>query len=284
MQRLLIGWILFGLSLGFTTQSWAGAESQEFVLQNAVVATANGASMPVTKYTTVALDVTIATTATVTFEGSVSGDAWTSIACTAINTGVTTTAPTATGLYQCNVAGLSAFRARVSSWTAGAVTVYARATTAETDGIFALLASVFDSVNTALRVTLATLISGEDQTNNLLMTSGGVVRQTQILGTGGVPSTATDATTTPQILPTGRKTFTGRITCTGACVQTQKIYGTWRSTADNTLDDLVCTIVLNKATADQASCIPTETNFSYWYVTTTLTSGTTPLAGIFVQY
>lgn len=128
------------------------------------------------------------------------------------------------------------------------------------------------------------LFSGEDQTNNLLMTSGGVVRQTQILGTGGVPSTATDATTTPQILPTGRKTFTGRITCTGTCIQTQKIYGTWRSTADATLDDLVCTIVLNKATADQASCIPTETNFSYWYVVTTLTSGTTPLAGVFAQY
>jgi hypothetical protein len=128
------------------------------------------------------------------------------------------------------------------------------------------------------------LISGEDQANNLLMTSGGVVRQTQILGTGGVPSTATDATTTPQILPTGNKTFTGRITCTGTCVQTQKIYGTWRSTADNTLDDLICTITLNKSTADQASCQPTSVNYSYWYVTTSLTSGTTPLSGIFVQY
>jgi len=133
-------------------------------------------------------------------------------------------------------------------------------------------------------VALTTLLACEDKLNHLCLTSGGVVRQTQILGTGGVPSTATDTTTMPQILPTGRKTFTGRVTCTGTCVQTQKIYGTWRSTADNTLDDLVCTIVLNKATADQASCIPTETNFSYWYVTTTLTSGTTPLAGIFVQY
>jgi hypothetical protein len=43
-----------------------------------------------------------------------------------------------------------------------------------------------------LRMTLGTLISGEDQTNNLLMTSGGVVRQTQILGTGGIPTTASD--------------------------------------------------------------------------------------------
>ena len=134
------------------------------------------------------------------------------------------------------------------------------------------------------RVTLGTLIAGEDTTNNLLMTSGGLVRQTQILGTGGIPSTATDATTTPQVLPTGTKTFTGRITCTGTCVQTQKIYGTWRSTADATKDDLVCTITLNASTSDQASCAGVRSNYSYWYVATTLTSGTTPLAGIFVQF
>lgn len=141
----------------------------------------------------------------------------------------------------------------------------------------------FDLSNNAM-VSLGTLISCEDQTNNLCMTSGGVVRQTQILGTGGVPSTATDATSTPQIIPTGRKTFTGRVTCTGTCVQTQAIYGTWRSTADATKDTLVCTIYLNASTSDQASCAPTETNFSYWYVVTTATSGTTPLAGIFAQY
>ena len=134
------------------------------------------------------------------------------------------------------------------------------------------------------RVTLGTLIAGEDTTNNLLMTSGGLVRQTQILGTGGIPSTATDSTTTPQVLPTGTKTFTGRITCTGTCVQTQKIYGTWRSTADATKDDLVCTITLNASTSDQASCAGVRSNYSYWYVATTLTSGTTPLAGIFVQF
>lgn len=278
MIRSLLLWVLVGIGLLSATPSWAGAEYQEFVLQNAVVATANGASMPVTKYTTVALDVTIATTATVTFEGSVSGAAWTSVYCVDAAFRATSTTATATGLYQCNVAGLNAFRARVSAWTSGAVTVYARATTApsQTGGLV-------DAAGNGT-VTLGTLFSGEDQTNNLLMTSGGVVRQTQILGTGGVPSTATDATTTPQILPTGRKTFTGRVTCTGTCVQTQKIYGTWRSTADNTLDDLICTIVLNKATADQASCPPTETNFSYWYVTTSLTSGTTPLSGVFVQY
>lgn len=135
-----------------------------------------------------------------------------------------------------------------------------------------------------LRVDPGVLV-GADQTNNLVQTSGGVVRTTQILGTGGVPSTATDATTTPQIVPTGNKTFTGRVTCSGGtCGQTQKIYGTWRNTADATKDDLICTITLNASTSDQASCSGIYQNWLYYYVVTTATSGTTPLAGVFVQF
>lgn len=138
------------------------------------------------------------------------------------------------------------------------------------------------------RETLGTLLSGENQgtsqATSFIATSGAVVQFVQILGTGGVPSTATDATTTPIAINTGRKTFTGRITCTGTCVQTQKIYGTWRNTADNTVDNLICTITLNATTSDQASCANINLNFSYYYVTTTATSGTTPLAGVFVQY
>ena len=174
------------------------------------------------------------------------------------------------------------------AWLLYVPTVYAAGPVSSTAAAPTLTEATANSFSGDLsgntRSTLGTLLAGEDQDNTLFMTSGGVVRQTQLLGTGGVPSTATDATNTPIALPTGHKTFTGRVTCTGTCVQTQKIYGTWRSTADATLDDLVCTITLNKSTADQASCIPTETNFSYWYVVTSLTSGTTPLAGIFVQY
>jgi len=282
MQRLLIGWILFGLSLGFTGQSWAGAEYQEFVLQNAVVATANGASMPVTKYTTVALDVTIATTATVTFEGSVSGDAWTSIACTAINTGVTTTAPTATGLYQCNVAGLSAFRARVSSWTAGAVTVYARATTAETGGIFAFLASVFDYVNTALRVTLATLISGEDPTNNLLMTSGGVARMTTF-------SSVTSATTSSvSAVPMGAKTFVAQIinATSETKAATLTIYGNLISSTTGGIALCIITLPSTATTLQlQDSCPITSVNFLYYFYTATVyTSASSAPLTVYASY
>ena len=52
-----------------------------------------------------------------------------------------------------------------------------------------------------LRVTMGTLLSGEDQTNNLIMTGWGAAKVTQLVGTGGVPSTAGDATGSANLLP-----------------------------------------------------------------------------------
>lgn len=115
------------------TPTWALEEFKPLTtLQDAAVATGNGTALDVALYNSVALEVTIATTATVTFEGTVDGSTWASTVCTSIaNTSATlVTSATATGTYQCNVAGLSKFRARISSWTSGAVTVKARATTA----------------------------------------------------------------------------------------------------------------------------------------------------------
>lgn len=133
------------------------------------------------------------------------------------------------------------------------------------------------------RFTMGTLLSGENQDSDLLMTSGGAVRLTQILGTGGVPSTATDATSATSILPVGTKTLMGVVTCTGTCVQTQKIYGTWLNTASGTNSELLCTLTLSDTTNAHASCNVTS-NWSYYFVVTTLTSGTTPLAGVFAMY
>ena len=136
------------------------------------------------------------------------------------------------------------------------------------------------------RVTLGTLLSGEDQTNNLLMTSGGSTRITQLVGTGGVPSTATDATTTATILPTGRKTFHGLVTCTGTCVQIQKIYGAQESSATVAKSVLVC--ILNPgasvATTTATDWCTTDLPFSYWFVVTSSTSGTTPLSAVMAMY
>ena len=133
----------------------------------------------------------------------------------------------------------------------------------------------------SMKVTLGTTISGEDQTNDLIKTSGGAVRSTQLVGTGGVPSTASDTTTAATTLPTGKKTFFGTVTCTGTCTQTQKIYGDWNNDAASGV--LVCTITMSATTTAFDWCV-TDLNFSYWYVITTNSGGTTPLAGLFVQY
>lgn len=133
------------------------------------------------------------------------------------------------------------------------------------------------------RVTLGTLLSGEDQTNNLLMTSGGAVRVTQLVGTGGIPSTASDATGTAMALPVGKKTFHGIVTCTGTCVQTQKIYGAYESSATVAKSVLVCTLAMSASTTAIDYCI-VDVPFLYWFPVTSLTSGTTPLAGLFAMY
>ena len=140
----------------------------------------------------------------------------------------------------------------------------------------------FDLAGNA-RVTLGTLLSGEDQTNNLMMVSGGNTRITQLVGTGGVPSTASDATTTATILPVGKKTFHSVVTCTGTCVQTQKIYGAFESSATVAKSTLVCTLTNNASTTATDWCA-TDLAYSYWFVVTSATSGTTPLAGLFAMY
>ena len=134
-----------------------------------------------------------------------------------------------------------------------------------------------------LRVTLGTLFSGEDQANNLLMTSGGAVRSLQIVGTGGIPSTATNATSAIFTLPTGQKTFHGVITCTGTCIQTQIVYGTSLNSAVVATSIAVCTINLNLATTDSDTCT-VSTDWLYHFVVTSATSGTTPLASLIAQY
>jgi len=118
-----------------------------------------------------------------------------------------------------------------------------------------------------LRVTLGTLISGEEQTNNLLQTSGGVVRQTT------VESQITDTTSAAVAVPTGSKTFMGVLTGAGAIAQTMKLYGAFSSTASNGV--LLCTLTLTGTTATSDACPVVTANFSYYYVITTASSGLT---------
>lgn len=116
--------------------SWALEDFQAVTLHSSAISTGNGTAIDVANFTSVALTVTISATATVTFEGSADGATWASRACVSIasTSGTGVTAATATGTYQCNVAGLAQFRARVSSFGSGTITVHARATTATLGG------------------------------------------------------------------------------------------------------------------------------------------------------
>lgn len=125
-----------------------------------------------------------------------------------------------------------------------------------------------------LRVTIGTLLSGEDQTNNLLMTSGGAVR-----GTEGnlINSAVGDATSAAFTLPTGYKTITGRITGAGSVAQVITIYGGTSSGMAAATSDVVCTITLSGtsgAAGTAASCPPFIASFLYYEVVTSGSSGT----------
>lgn len=97
-------------------------------LQAAAVAVGNGAAIDMKGYSRLSVDVSIATTATVTFEGTIDDTNWFAVGLKTWADGVAATAPTATGQFKMppDFTPLSQFRARISAWTAGAVTVKSR--------------------------------------------------------------------------------------------------------------------------------------------------------------
>ena len=97
-------------------------------LQAAAVAVSNGAPLNVTGLARIGLDVSIAGTATVRFEATVNGTDWLALPMTKVEDGTTADHATASAAYQATVSGLSLVRARISSWTSGAVTVQALGT------------------------------------------------------------------------------------------------------------------------------------------------------------
>lgn len=126
MKRLLIIPLLIMLA----DPAWAFEEFEGKILQDGTaIAAADGAPFIVGKYNTVGVELTISASATVTFEGSVLG-VWSAIPCLNKTTGTSATTATATGLYVCDIAGLSTFRARVSTFGSGTITAFAKATTA----------------------------------------------------------------------------------------------------------------------------------------------------------
>ena len=165
--------VFLGLTAAcFQHEVEAAEEYVPLTLQNAAASTGNGVAIGVERFSAVGLTVTISNTATVTFEATEDGTTWASKVCASISsTSATLVTNTSTsGTYQCNVAGLNKFRARVSAFTSGTVTVHAQATTASlgsgggggggggggvtTDIQDGVGDSVMDAVNNAMRVNI----------------------------------------------------------------------------------------------------------------------------------
>lgn len=105
-----------------------GGQYKKSTLQSAVTATENGAvvaptSMTGGAFTCLLLQVKGITTATITWEARCNGSDWVAITAKDLTTGAEATTATADGLYRVIVAGLLEFRARVSSYTSGTITV-----------------------------------------------------------------------------------------------------------------------------------------------------------------
>lgn len=101
-------------------------DSGTIVIQSAAVATGNGTSMPVNEMGTVGLQVLGISGDTLTFEGTVDGTNWVSVLAKNAATGAIAATATANGVYIAPVTGFTEFRARVSTYSAGTITVVAQ--------------------------------------------------------------------------------------------------------------------------------------------------------------
>ncbi len=117
-----------------------------------------------------------------------------------------------------------------------------------------------------VRMTMGTLLSGEDQTNNLIMTSGGAVRTTTF---SSVTAAATNSTVTT--VPVGSKTFFVQIinATSETKAATVSIYGNVISSTTGGI--LLCTVTLPSTATTlqlQDACPVVTANFPYYYYAT----------------
>lgn len=104
------------------------ADSVLEILQNAAVAVAVGSAANMKGYHSLVLHVSIATTATVTFEATIDDVTWFSVGLKTAADGVAVTTTTASGAFKipADMGAISQFRANITAWTSGAVTCKTR--------------------------------------------------------------------------------------------------------------------------------------------------------------
>lgn len=119
------------ISLFLASSAWAipspNDPFREVSMHRAAGATADGTPISVDYFTLATIEVTITGTATITWEHTITGINWNTGACVNANApGTLVTTATASGLYYCNIASLTQFRGRISTFSTGTVTSMAR--------------------------------------------------------------------------------------------------------------------------------------------------------------
>lgn len=128
---------------------------QTVVLQNAAAATGDGTSINLSGMGTMNVAVTGTFVGTVTFEAQDASGAWAAVLVQLQGSTSLVSSTTTTGVFRCPIGGYAAFRARVSAYTSGTITVTAFAeNTAYTPAI--------------QNVGMYDKIAGEDLTNDVL--------------------------------------------------------------------------------------------------------------------
>lgn len=157
-------------------------------------------------------------------------------------------------------------RIEVTGISGGSVSSGASSTAAAPTLVEGATSALSEDLSGNLRVTLGTLLSGEDTTNNLLKVSGGVVRQTIF---SSVTSATSSAVTT---VPVGPKTFMGQITngTSETKALTVDIYGNWTNSTTGGVRIGTITLPSTVTVTHLEDALPVVTaNFSYYYYTVT---------------
>lgn len=157
-------------------------------------------------------------------------------------------------------------RIEVAGVGGGSVSAGAASTAAAPTLVEGATSALSEDLSGNLRVTLGTLLSGEDTTNNLIRVSGGAVRQTVF---SSVTSATSSSVTT---VPVGAKTFMGQITngTSETKALTVDVYGNWTNSTTGGIKIGTITLPSTVTVTHLEDALPVVTaNFSFYYYTVT---------------
>lgn len=123
-KLLLLLWLGFWLTPAALAQNLAAQQVQ--TLQSAATATGNGTALDVRTASAISAQITGTFVGTVTWEGTVDGTNWIALQATNANDDSRATTATAPGIYSIVLHGCVQFRARISAYTSGSITVKGR--------------------------------------------------------------------------------------------------------------------------------------------------------------